>query len=366
MPDIGMVLYIGGFELPDRNAAAQRVVGIAKGLREIGYEVRFVNALKEYSGEPHNTDYFGFRTFEYKREGDKDYLFGAKKAVSIIKEENPNVVIAYNYPAVALNRIRKYCQTNKIRCVADVSEWPKAIGGSIVYRVVKELDTAYRMRYVHKHVDSVIAISRYLYDYYKPHVPTVVIPPTVDIMEAKWNIEAKKDKEVTSFVYAGSPSALKEKLDVIVKGVIESAKTEKVLFNVVGITKEQFVQMYSWTGEIPKEIVFWGRIPHTDVIRIVKEASWSIILRENNIVVKAGFPTKLVESISCGTPVLVNRFSNIEEYLDSTNSVVSEVSDNIENAIEKCFSIRASVDNTLFDYHQYLKELRELFKCFER
>lgn len=361
MPDKGMVLYIGGFELPDRNAAAQRVVGIAKCLRDIGYEVRFVNALKEYSGESHNTEYFGFRTFEYRREGDKDYLFGAKKAISIIKEENPNVVIAYNYPAVALNKIRKYCQANNIKCIADVTEWPKPVGGSIVYRIIKELDTAYRMRHVQKHVDSVIAISRYLYDYYKPHVPTVLIPPTVDIIDAKWNIEAEKDKEVTSFAYAGSPSALKEKLDVIVKAIIECAKTEKVLFNVVGITKEQFVQMYSWTGEIPKEIVFWGRIPHTDVIRIVKEASWSIILRENNIVVKAGFPTKLVESISCGTPVIANRFSNVADYLDGKNGLIVNNVKELDRILKEACGKHLSVDQNLFDYKQFTNSIQSMF-----
>lgn len=32
------ILYIDGFELPDRNAAGQRVVGIAKGFRPLGNE----------------------------------------------------------------------------------------------------------------------------------------------------------------------------------------------------------------------------------------------------------------------------------------------------------------------------------------
>ena len=36
------VLYVGGFILPDKNAAAQRVVGIAKILRDIGYNVVFM------------------------------------------------------------------------------------------------------------------------------------------------------------------------------------------------------------------------------------------------------------------------------------------------------------------------------------
>lgn len=355
-----MVLYIGGFELPDRNAAAQRVVGISKGLRDIGYEVRFVNALKEYSGEPHNTEYFGFSTFEYKREGDKDYLFGAKKAISIIRNENPNVVIAYNYPAVALNKIRKYCQANNIKCIADVTEWPKPVGGSIVYRIIKELDTAYRMRYVQKHVDSVIAISRYLYDYYKPHVSTVLIPPTVDIAEEKWNIPVEKKRDVTTFVYAGSPSALKEKLDVIVQAIEGCARYERIVFNVVGITKEQFIEIYSWSKNIPDCVVFWGRKPHTEVIRLVKASTWSIILRDDNIVVKAGFPTKLVESISCGTPVIANKFSNIDDYLNDGNGILIEDIKSISNAIIVACTKKITVDCNLFDFRRYTDEIKKV------
>lgn len=35
------VLYIGGFELPDKNAAAQRVLSIGKAYRLLGYDVLF-------------------------------------------------------------------------------------------------------------------------------------------------------------------------------------------------------------------------------------------------------------------------------------------------------------------------------------
>jgi len=358
----GRVLYIGGFELPDKNAAAQRVIGIAKSLRETGYEVRFVNALKEYAGEPHNTEYFGFSTFEYKRESDKDYLFSAHKAISLIREEKPNTVIAYNYPAVALNRIRKYCQVNNIKCIADVTEWPKPGGKKIVYRIIKELDTAFRMRYVLKHVDSVIVISRYLYDFYKTHVKTVLIPPTVDITDDKWNVKVKKNNEGTSFVYAGSPSALKEKLDVVVSAIKKCAKTENIVFNVVGITKEQFIEMYSWKEVLPREVVFWGRISHTDVIPIVKQANWSIILRENNTVVKAGFPTKLVESISCGTPVIANKFSNIEDYLNENNSILIETYDDLEQSLIRACSSHFHISNDVFEFSHYLKEVNELME----
>ena len=37
----GSIIYIGGFELPDKNAAAHRVLNNAKIIRELGYEVFF-------------------------------------------------------------------------------------------------------------------------------------------------------------------------------------------------------------------------------------------------------------------------------------------------------------------------------------
>ena len=37
------ILYVGGFALPDENAAAQRVVANAKLFSEMGYNVAFIN-----------------------------------------------------------------------------------------------------------------------------------------------------------------------------------------------------------------------------------------------------------------------------------------------------------------------------------
>ena len=41
------VLYIGGFELPDKNAAAHRVISNAFLLRELGYEVSFIGISED-------------------------------------------------------------------------------------------------------------------------------------------------------------------------------------------------------------------------------------------------------------------------------------------------------------------------------
>ena len=357
----GTVLYIGGFELPDKNAAAQRVVGIANGFRTLGYQVVFLNSLKDYSESGvAEKEYLGFKCFEYKREPDIDYLFLAKTTLSIIEKVQPYAVIAYNYPAASLNRIRQYCKINGIKCFADATEWYDTAGKNIVAGMIKGLDTSYRMKCVQKKLDGVIAISRYIYDYYKNSVKTVLIPPTVDMEDKKWNISADTNENCVSFAYAGVPSATKERLDRIVSavGVVEQEK--KVHLNIVGITREQFTNLYAWKGSIPESVTFWGRVEHQKALQIVKQSDWTIILRENSRLVKAGFPTKLVESISCGTPVLTNRFSNVFDYLTEENSICVENIDDIAKYMLQACEKKCVVDCKVFDYHNYLQELDEL------
>ena len=45
------IIYIGGFILPDKNAAAQRVMGIAKGYKDLGYNVVFIDTQNDIDKE---------------------------------------------------------------------------------------------------------------------------------------------------------------------------------------------------------------------------------------------------------------------------------------------------------------------------
>lgn len=362
MDSKGIILYIGGFELPDKNAAAQRVVGIAKGLREIGYEVVFLNSLKQL--DDYNLEekyYFKFKCYEYRREAVKDYLFLAKTVLRYIRNVKPNIVIAYNYPGLALERIRKHCKANGIRCFADATEWYQVKKGNLLYRIIKTIDTSYRMRVVHKKLDGVIAISRFLYEYYKEYTNTVMIPPTVDITDDKWNTSVKKETGGTSFVYAGSPSEQKERLDLIVSALEQTSADRNIHMNILEINEQQFRQMYSWNKDLSGRIKFWGRVEHNKVIEIMKRSDWSIIIRDNNFVVRAGFPTKLVESISCATPVIINKFSNVEDYLDDRDCLYVTL-DRLYDAIDESCTVRKIPNQGTFDYQNYICQIKDLIE----
>lgn len=360
--DKGTVLYIGGFELPDKNAAAQRVMGIAKGLRALRYRVVFLNSVKQLKdADVRKREYFDFKCYEYKREPDIDYLITAKTCLSRIKYIKPDIVIAYNYPGIALGKIKRYCNSHNIRCYADATEWYQIKDGNFLYRIIKTIDTSYRMRIVHKKMDGIIAISRFLYDYYKGYTKTVMIPPTVDITDSKWNTLVKKETKETSFVYAGAPSVQKEKLDLIVSAMERASVDHKIHMNILGINEQQFRQMYSWNKNLSWRIKFWGRVEHNKAIEIIKRSDWSIIIRDNNFVVRAGFPTKLVESISCGTPVIINRFSNVEDYLEDRDCLYVTL-DKLYEIIDECCTFRKMPNQDTFDYRNYICKIKYLIE----
>ena len=305
-------LYVGGFELPDKNAAAHRVVGIAKGVKELGHEVYFINYTSNASRSTWKK-YFGFDCFEVPKRGIINQITDISDVRKVIQEKQIDCVLLYNYPAIAMSRLLKWCKKASVKCYADATEWYTTKGKSI-YAMIKTWDSETRMKKLHFKTNGVIAISEFLCQYYKDKVHTVKIPPIIDADDEKWREILKKDSKRCVFVYAGTPSAQKECLDKIVN-VVEETNCSALL-QIVGITKQQYENMYQIRYNGTKT-TFLGRIAHTKVIDLVKRADWSVIIRENNKVVKAGFPTKLVESISCGTPVIANHFSNIEDYLDS-------------------------------------------------
>lgn len=348
------ILYIGGFQLPDKNAAAQRVVGIAKALRDLGHDVFFINNIK-YVKHPIWKTYFGFDCYECGKNS-VEYNFGISIVKKIAIDIQIDAIIAYNYPSIALSRIVNFCKKQKIKSYADVTEWYDVKGYSIK-SIVKRQDVRFRMKKVHPEMNGIIAISKYLYDYYKTKTNTVKIPPLVDLQDAKWNIKKLKN-DVPTFVYAGSPSAQKERLDIIINTIEEVKKEQPAKLKVIGITKEQFEKMY-FTIYKGNSTEFYGRIPHDEAIREVSSADWSIIIRENSLSNKAGFPTKFVESISCGTPIIANAFSNIAEYSDS--NIIIKSNTDLKNAVLSAMRKKPVVKITTFYYKEYLTDINNFF-----
>lgn len=375
------ILYVGGFKLPDKNAAAQRVINNAKALRSLGHNVVLVGVTDETVRDRFDAKGFESTEISYPRNG-KDwfrYITSISKLSAIIATEKPDVLILYNYPSAQIYRlVVKYA--NHIKILADITEWYEPNGFS-PSAIIKRLDVWSRMNYLHFKLDGLIVISSFLEKFYsKSTKPVILIPPLIDPSESIWlNVPSEKNRECVEFVYSGSPgNGGKDKLDVIIRAFNHARDNsrEPCKLNVVGLTEEAFKNDFKVHNLDLTNVVFWGRVSHEKAVEIVKESHFSVFFRDPTLVNNAGFPTKFVESVSVGTPVITNATSDLpiyfQKYPDKLGFLISDVNntEKVMHSFGKAFdSVKSGSyakmssfckESGLFNFNNYVEEFRSI------
>ena len=323
------VLYVGGFNLPDKNAAAQRVMANGLLFTKSGYNVYYIDVKTDevISDNFLENEFESFKYFVKSQQYPKnkkewfsyitDISF-VKKSIEFDLNFKPDIIVVYNYPAISLLRLIPYCKNNNIKLIADVTEWylPQ---GNLLFKIVKGLDSYLRMRFLHKRLNGIIVISKFLENYYKDY-NLVFLPPLINKKSKKWQKSDIIDTDKLNLIYVGDVShGNKDKLDIIINSLNRIKDyVQDFKFIIVGSTKSQYIKVFGDESLPPISddyLVFLERQPHEKVIEKIKNADYTIFLRSNNLSNRAGFPTKFVESLACGTPVITNSSSNISDFL---------------------------------------------------
>lgn len=377
------ILYVGNILFPDGDAASHRVIGNAKALKELGYQVLLLGCREDEKRELLHTReiVMGFDCYYFSKPNTKKewykYLVSINWYASIL--ESVDIVIAYNYPAIALNKLRKYCNRTGKKVYADCTEWFDPSGGTIG-SMLKKADTSIRMRKVQPKLDGIIVISSFLQRFYEQrNIPVICVPPLIDKSDKKWCKEGCMGINCDiQLAYVGNPgSGGKDKLDVIISAIDEAVNrcpALKIHFTIVGITRNQYLDRFSSLSKNMDKIVsFKGRMSNIEALDIIKKSNYSIFLRDKNLVTTAGFPTKFSESIACGTPVLTNDTSDISRYLvNGKNGFLLDTTS--ANSLCESLYIALSIDenrkinmknyclnDNTFDYHSFIMEFSKLF-----
>lgn len=378
----GTMLYLGGFELPNRNAAAHRVVANAKLLRDLGYEVILIGArpadglgLVRYS-----EDYFGFSCWSVPQpEGVSGWMkrmTGVPELLDFIARQTQlSGVICYNYPAIAQMRVYWACKRLGVRRVADTTEWYDGTSKSPLFRLVKKLDTELRIRWVNKFSDGLITTGWMVTNYYDgSSVPVVEVPTLFDRNDFAPRVPVSTGRR--SFVYFGYPfdqntvnksrTNMKDRLDLCVQAFFElSTAGYEFDFDIYGMGLDEYVNVLpehgAWIDSMSGMIRFHGRVSHATVKERIADADFSIFFRDSNKVTLSGFPTKLSESISYGTPVITSRTRNLQAYEKFTGIILAERGEE-RNVIERAMNLgepevielkRACGTSAIFDYRSF-------------
>lgn len=349
-----VVVIVGGFRLPSGNASAVRCVGNARLFQKMGYEVVIIGKIeKKYKKE--NTswyEWFGFpcldieistRSIEYQicfMECLKEYV----EITSIY------AVIAYNYPGIALNMLRRWCNNFGCHMISDTTEWHALEGKNPIFAILRKMSTEFRMRYVNGKIGNIICSSRYIRDYYRRHyknINTVLIPMIDETSFTEFSekkISMKKVHYPRRFIYAGSPGLnfSKDSIRTIVEAFVRLGELPYVL-DFYGFTRDTYISVYPQDIEIldrNEKIRFHGRIPHDEMIKELEDADFYVLYRPDTKVNRVGFSTKSMEAVSHGVPLIANDVNgDFALYFDESQAFICGVDDfgafvdNIKKAI---------------------------------
>lgn len=392
------VLYIGAMVMPDQNAGAQRTMSLAKSIRDVGYTPVIIGLSYEENMPLNILEtkkiYQGIESYAIPYP--KTIKQWLKRMVSINEfckiishygKNNIHSIIAIDYEVIALYRLRKLCNDCGIFLIADNMEWYEKSTLAFPKNFVKDLDTFWRMKIFYPKLKNKICISRYLYDYYSrmtPQFNTVLIPVTVDAEEGKWKtLPTYEPEEYIKIVYAGNPGdyCIKERLDWLIQAVCEINGADlKCQLTIIGVEQEYFETQYPQLTKYLEyhNVIYLGKKTHMECLRIISNSDFFTIIREDRLVTRAGFPTKLSEGLACGTPVITTPSSNITEYVvEGENGFITESFDyeslkktllravktsriELENMRKNC------KNNMELDYRKFNEALADFFAELEK
>ncbi len=366
------ILYVGFYSLPDKDAAANRVINNAKALREAGHKVWFLDEQRDCVDNVLETKHelLGFQSWSTLRPngflGLLRKMTSIKQIISVIEEiNNLDLIIVYNYPSIALMSLSNYCRKHDIKIASDCSEWYSGKDYNFPMSILSSVDSCLRMRLVQKNLDGIIVISSYLQNYYSKCKNVISIPPLVDISDSKWNQNKYHfDENKLNLVYTGNLGRSKETFFPIIEAIDKSINQKRIVFRVVGATKEEFLQICPNAEDrldrMKDSIIFYGRVSHTESLRILRSSDYIIFLRDRNRVTMAGFSTKFVEALSCGTPVITTNTGDIMQYVNKLDCgyIIDDehpLSLLLNKDTAELKSKKNSIKNTeLFDFRQYV------------
>lgn len=258
--------------------------------------------------------------------------------------------------------------------LCDCTEWYGSEPGSRVWRVLKNLDTHLRMRVVQKKANGVMCISTHLAEYYAGHVATVVVPPLVDVTDAKWGADdgAVGDPDRVVFTYAGSPGSRKDDLSVVFSALLSMDPSLRFTFRILGVSSDDYLSKHPKDAPVVDalgdRVVFLGHRNHVEALSLVRASDWTVFVRRPTRSNTAGFPTKFVESVACSVPVITTRSSDIPSYMDSgvngffVGPEPDELALLLKRIIEDGLTVPCRIDPLTFDYHKYIPTLADFMR----
>ena len=387
------IIYIGNFGFPDKNASGKRVLANCLCFQKIGYRTVCIGpdsgvVEKEFDVTLYSIQYGN----SIKRVINNEI----RRVIEILENErfenDVRAVILYGALFTQKENIKiiKWCKERFIKVIYDQVDWFE-LNWHNPFRAIIRAGNQYLMnKKVIPSCEGVICISKFLEEFHRNNgFNTIVIPPLAIINSSKLPTYMDEKTQVVRFAYAGTSTDIhrpveqwKDRIDLffqMMADCLDDSTLRPFLIDIYGLTLEQYINMfpkkqgkdaYKIIERLGECIHFHGKVDNKVAVEGIRNANFTFLIREKKRSTMAGFPTKISESISCGTPVICNDTSDLKNYIiNEKNGFIfqlSEMRDNIKKILkmsnQELYEMKLGCANNPFYYEKFVNTIEKWLK----
>lgn len=333
------IAYIGEFQFPYGAATTKRALSLGRLFAHCGYNVSFY-CLSPETASPDKIkgvfENFHFSNLVLKNSNNSslrklsNWMFSGYKMIKLFAPSKPDYIVLTEGFSRFLLPLLLYAKRHNIKIIVDAEDWHDYAHLPFGKFGPFALDTHLAITLLMKKCDGIIAISSFFERYYlNANVKAIRVPILIDKKE-DINQFVKKDafnQGYLHLIYAGNPGK-RDIIDVAIYGLDALVREGiKVKIHLVGPSRQSIENILGSNSglleQLKDSIAFHGRVNPDEVLALLANADFSFLIRPDMKYAHAGFPSKFVESLSAGLPVICNLTSDIGMYLkDGQNGFV--------------------------------------------
>lgn len=310
--------------------------------------------------------------------GKRNYVWFHQKLKIYLDTLQISYIVLVNPPLPTWIYLKHYCRKNHVILLHDSVEWYSKEqfkrGRFSYFYLEKTLENRFLVKNM-----RVIAISRYLYDYYTAkNIPCLRIPVILDKEEFPVK---KKEHGKVCFQYAGTPGK-KDYLDVMMNAFAlwKKEDLQDIEIHLYGVRDDQLKVLLDEAcyEKLKPHVLCHGRVSRNEVLEAYSQCDYTMLYRDPSLrYAKAGFPTKVVESLMSGVPIVTNISSDLGKYLeDEKNAVLCKENTTVafSKALQRAYMLHKKGEypqlsmnarklaEEAFDYRLYEEDLQKFMK----
>lgn len=380
------VAYIGNFGFPDKNASGKRVLGNCKVLQELEYRVICIGP-----GRDETKEYDGIKLYSVSVGNGFQRVLRNKisEVEDIISNEKIEIVFLYGALFTQKENLQliKWCKKQNIKVYYDQVDWLDLNWHNPLRGLVRARNYNLLNNKVIPLCDGVICISRYLLNIHSKNGKKTVIIPPLAVEKSEGLAKGYKAQNTIHFVYAGTTSDVnrpicqwKDRIDIMFEKLNECITDDSLrpfILDIYGMTEYQYIRMFPEAERVAgcqiikgleEKVIFHGTVPNLLVMDEIRKADFTILIRDKKRATMSGFPTKVSESITCGTPVLCNDTSDIKEYVEDgkTGFVMDDILAMFKKVLsldsKSIIAMKSACGENPFYYKKYVGRLKRFLE----